>query len=152
MTNANKTPVITEVVLELEGKGLLSGVVGDFILSPTRGSEYFYEGCLYEVVHAIETIGDASSPQGSMLIDLLSVLYPEPEKATSLFGGMKKVNGGDKVDPDQPIILSSGSVLVMGGAKERLLYLRLKLVQGAVQKSFITQLAEMAAAGGAKKS
>lgn len=150
MTSANKTPVITEVVLELEGKGLLSGVVGDFILSPARGSEYFYEGCLYEVVHAIETIGDASSPQGSMLIDLLSVLYPEPEKATNLFAGMKKINAGNTVDEDQPIILSGGLGLVMGGAKERLLYLRLKLVHGAVQKSLITQLAEMAA-GVAKK-
>ena len=57
----SKTAVPTEVVLEIEGKGLLSGGVDDFILPPGRGSEYFYEGNLYEVVHAIQTVGDASS-------------------------------------------------------------------------------------------
>jgi len=89
----------TEVVLELDGKKLLSGGVDDFILAPARGSEYFYEGNLYEVVHAIETIGDAASPQGSMLIDLLNVLYPDPMMATNLFNNALQVDLDDYLHP-----------------------------------------------------
>lgn len=137
--------VKTEVVLELDGQKLVSGTREDFILDPSRGSQYFYGGNLYEVTLAIETIGDATSPQGSMLVDLLNVLFPDPAKAASLFGNMSRVNGGIEQKPGG--IITSGLDLVMVAQKERLLYLRLTCTQrGVQQKSFVTQLVEGALA------
>ena len=104
----SKTAVPTEVVLEIEGKGLLSGGVDDFILPPGRGSEYFYEGNLYEVVHAIQTVGDASSTKGSMLLELLGVLYPDPDKATTLFGGMKYIKKAEAPSEPGQILTGAG--------------------------------------------
>jgi len=140
--------VKTEVVLELDGRKLVAGTREDFILDPSRGSQYFYEGDLYEVTLAIETIGDACSPQGSMLIDLLNTLFPDPMKATALFGGMKRVSGSEG-EPNQGGIVTTGLSLVMAAQKERLLYLRLHCTQrGVQQKSFIAQLADSATAKG----
>lgn len=139
----SQTAVRTEVVLEIEGKGLLSGGVDDFILPPGRGSEYFYEGNLYEVVHAIQTVGDAASTKGSMLLELLGVLYPDPEQATNLFGGMKYIKKAKvETEPGQ-IIAGGGFCLVLAAQKERLLYLRLRLVHvGGPKKSLVEQLTE----------
>lgn len=139
----------TEVVLELDGRKLLSGALEDFVLDPSRGSQYFYEGNLYEVVVAIETIGDAMSPQGSMLIDLLNTLYPDPNMATALFGGMKRISGGQSDDNTTGGIVTTGLSLVMAAQKERLLYLRLRCTHhGVAQKSFVSQLVDAAAAQG----
>lgn len=138
----------TEVVLELDGRKLLSGSLEDFVLDPSRGSQYFYEGNLYEVVVAIETLGDAMSPQGSMLIDLLNTLYPDPNMATGLFGSMKRVNGSQTEETTGGIV-TSGLSLVTVAQKERLLYLRLKCTHhGVQQKSFVSQLVEAATAKG----
>jgi hypothetical protein len=135
----------TQVVLEIEGKGLLSGGVEDFILTPARGSEYFYEGNIYEVAHAYETIGDATSPMGSMLLDLLGVIYPEPGQAQHVYGTMRRISGksvpeGDSENPiASPTLASMG--LVIGIQQERLLYLRLKLVhRGGPKVSLLAQL------------
>ena len=144
MSSKSETTVRTEVVLEIEGKGLLSGGLNDFIIPPGRGSEYYYQGCLYEVVHAIETIGDATAAQGSMLFELLTVLYPDPEKQTTLFGGMKYIGKtDDDHDPSKGIITNLGGGLVLGGQKERLLYLKLRLVHVAgPQKSLVDRMTE----------
>jgi hypothetical protein len=139
----NNSPVKTEIVLELEGRKLLSGRVEDFILDPSRGSQYFYEGDLFEVVNAIETIGDATSPQGSILIDLLAVLYPDTNQATHLFGAMKRVSGSQDEAKGGIAISSLGLSLVTVAQKERLLYLRLKLVhRGGPAKSLLSVMAE----------
>jgi len=145
MSNSDKNPVITEVVLEMEGRGLFSGKLEDFILSPNRGSEYIYEGRLYEVVQAIETIGDATSQRGSMLMEVLGLLYPDPTVATALFGGMKRIPGASE-EIVNPFTIS----VVLSTQKERLLYLRLKLVHVSSPKSLISSLMEMAASGAAK--
>ncbi|RTL43222.1 MAG: hypothetical protein EKK48_10035 [Candidatus Melainabacteria bacterium] len=137
--------VKTEVVLELDGRKLVSGTRDDFILDPSRGSQYFYEGNLYEVTLAIETIGDATSPQGSMLIDLLNVLFPDPAQASSLFGNMARISP----EPKPAGLLTTSLDLVMVAQKERLLYLRLHCTQrGVQQKNFITQLVDSALASG----
>lgn len=136
----------TEVVLELDGRKLLSGSLEDFVLDPSRGSQYFYEGNLYMVEAAIETIGDAMSPQGSLLIDLLNTLYPDPTMASALFGAMKRVNGSQTEETAGGIV-TSGLSLVTVAQKERLLYLRLKCTHhGVAQKSFISQLVDAATA------
>lgn len=132
----------TEVVLEIDGRKLVSGTREDFILDPSRGSQYFYEGNLYEVTLAIETIGDAMSPQGSMLIELLNTLFPDPTKASALFGGMKRVSGSAN-EPSQGGIVTTGLSLVMAAQKERLLYLRLHCTHhGVQQKSLVAHLLE----------
>lgn len=146
MSNTDKQPVITEVVVEMEGRGLLSGRVEDFILSPSRGSEYFYEGRLYEVAQAIETIGDACSPKGSMLMELLAVLYPDPSVASALFGGMKRI---PSVMGSGDVIVGPGASLILTATKERLLYLRLKLVHTGSGKSLWANLLEQASASAA---
>lgn len=136
----------TEVVLELDGRKLLTGNLEDFVLDPSRGSQYFYEGNLYEVVVAIETIGDAMSPQGSILIDLLNTLYPDPNMAMGLFGAMKRVNGSQNQEVTGGIV-TAGLSLVALAQKERLLYLRLKCTHhGVQQKSLVATLLEGAAA------
>jgi hypothetical protein len=136
--------VKTEVVLEFDGRKLVVGTPDDFILDPKPGSQYFYGGALYEVTVAIETIGDACSPQGSMLIDLLNVLYPDPLVATSLFGSMTRVNGGAKENKAGGLV-TTGLDLVMVAQNERLLYLRLHCTnRGVHQKSFASQLVESA--------
>lgn len=136
--------VKTEVVLELDGRKLVSGTRDDFILDPSRGSQYFYEGNLYEVTLAIETIGDASSPQGSMLVDLLNVLFPDPAQAASLFGNMTRISP----EPKPAGLITTSLDLVMVSQKERLLYLRLHCTQrGVQQKSFISQLVDNAIGG-----
>jgi len=140
----SKTAVVTEVVLEIEGKGLLSGSVDDFILPPGRGSEYFYEGNLYEVVHAIQTVGDASSTKGSMLLELLGVLYPDPDKATTLFGGMKYIKKAEAPSEPGQILTGAGFGLVLAAQKERLLFLRLRLVHAAVQKKSLVDTLQAA--------
>ena len=140
----SKTAVRTEVVLEIEGKGLLSGGVDDFILPPGRGSEYFYEGNLYEVVHAIQTVGDATSTKGSMLLELLGVLYPDPEHATNLFGGMKYIKKTEIETAPGQIITGSSFGLVLAAQKERLLFLRLRLVHAAVQKKSLVETMQAA--------
>lgn len=140
----SKTAVRTEVVLEIEGKGLLSGGVDDFILPPGRGSEYFYEGNLYEVVHAIQTVGDATSTKGSMLLELLGVLYPDPEHATNLFGGMKYIKKAEIETAPGQIITGSSFGLVLAAQKERLLFLRLRLVHAAVQKKSLVETMQAA--------
>ncbi|CAN5561334.1 hypothetical protein BH11CYA1_BH11CYA1_25830 [soil metagenome] len=139
--SSDKTPVNTEVVLEIEGKGLLSGGLDDFIVSPVRGSEFFYEGNLYEVTHAYQTIGDAVSKQGSMLLELLGVLYPDPEQSTNLFGGMKYIKKAElAIEPGQ-IFAGGGFNLVLAAQKERLLYLRLRLIHvGGPKKSLVETL------------
>jgi hypothetical protein len=147
---ATNSPIKTEIVLELDGRKLLSGRIEDFILDPSRGSQYFYEGDLYEVVNAIETIGDATSPQGSILIDLLSVLYPDANQATYLFGAMKRVSGSQDEPKGGSIAISSLSLsLVTVAQKERLLYLRLKLVhRGGPVKSLLSVMTEAAGHAG----
>lgn len=136
--------VKTEVVLEFDGRKLVSGTREDFILDPARGSQYFYEGNLYEVTLAIETIGDASSPQGSMLVDLLNTLFPDPTQAAALFGNMSRVNSGFEQVAGGGLV-TTGLDLVMVAQKERLLYLRLHCTQrGVQQKSFVSQLVESA--------
>ncbi|MFA7340752.1 MAG: hypothetical protein WC028_28460 [Candidatus Obscuribacterales bacterium] len=140
----SKTAVRTEVVLEIEGKGLLSGGVDDFILPPGRGSEYFYEGNLYEVVHAIQTVGDVTSTKGSMLLELLGVLYPDPEHATNLFGGMKYIKKAEIESAPGQIITGSSFGLVLAAQKERLLFLRLRLVHAAVQKKSLVETMQAA--------
>jgi hypothetical protein len=140
----SKTAVRTEVVLEIEGKGLLSGGVDDFILPPGRGSEYFYEGNLYEVVHAIQTVGDATSTKGSMLLELLGVLYPDPEHATNLFGGMKYIKKAEVASEPGQIITGASFGLVFAAQKERLLFLRLRLVHAAVQKKSLVETMQAA--------
>jgi hypothetical protein len=137
----------TEVVLEFDGRKLVSGSVEDFILDPKPGSHYFYEGSLYEVTFAVETIGDACSPQGSMLIDLLNTLFPDPTMASALFGGMSRVNGGES-ELKTGGIVTTGLNLIMAAQKERLLYLRLHCThRGVQQKSLVSQLVEGALAG-----
>lgn len=140
----SKTAVRTEVVLEIDGKGLLCGGVDDFILPPGRGSEYFYEGNLYEVVHAIETVGDVTSTKGSMLLELLGVLYPDPEHATNLFGGMKYIRKPETETAPGQIITGASLGLFLGAQKERLLYLRLRLVHAAVQKKSLVETMQAA--------
>lgn len=140
----SKTAVPTEVVLEIEGKGLLSGGVDDFILPPGRGSEYFYEGNLYEVVHAIQTVGDATSTKGSMLLELLGVLYPDAEHATNLFGGMKYIKKSQIETAPGQIITGASFGLVLAAQKERLLFLRLRLVHAAVQKKSLVETMQAA--------
>lgn len=140
----SKTAVRTEVVLEIEGKGLLCGGVDDFILPPGRGSEYFYEGNLYEVVHAIQTVGDATSTKGSMLLELLGVLYPDPEHATNLFGGMKYIKKAEVASEPGQIITGASFGLVFAAQKERLLFLRLRLVHAAVQKKSLVETMQAA--------
>ena len=140
----SKTADRTEVVLEIEGKGLLSGGVDDFILPPGRGSEYFYEGNLYEVVHAIQTVGDATSTKGSMLLELLGVLYPDPEHATNLFGGMKYIKKAEVASEPGQIITGASFGLVFAAQKERLLFLRLRLVHAAVQKKSLVDTLQAA--------
>jgi hypothetical protein len=132
---ANSKPVVrTEVVLEIEGEGLLSGGIDDFILPPGRGSEYFYKGNLYEVVHAIQTVGDATSTKGSMLVDLLGVLYPDLENATNLLGGMKYIKKSESETLPGQIITDACLGLVLAAQNERLLFLRLRLVHAPTQK------------------
>lgn len=138
----------TEVVLELDGRKLISGSLEDFILDPKRGSQYFYEGDLYEVVSAIETIGDARSLMGTVLGELLRTLYPDAVQAATLAGGMKRINGGQTdISETAPGLALAGSVslLVAACEKERLLYLRLKCThRGGAQKSLIAHMVDAA--------
>jgi len=139
------TTIKTEVVLEREGKGLLCGAPEDFTFEPTRGSKIFHEGSLYEVFDVIQTVGDATSAQGSMLLDLLGVLYPEPGMATNVFGSMKHVSK-PKSDAPKGLILAGGDGLVLSAQQERLVYVRLKRLHISAPKSIVETL-EAAAAG-----
>lgn len=129
-------PIQTEVVLEIDGRRLVSGRRDDFIRDPVRGGHYFYEGNLYEVVDVIETIGAPQSKLGSILAELLNVLYPDPRQAASMLAGMQRVS--EPVTPEKVVApgadgLVSGSSLslIALAQKERLQFLRLKLVHRA---------------------
>jgi hypothetical protein len=64
---------------------------------------------------------------------LLGALYPDPEHATNLFGGMKYIKKAEiATGPGQ--IISAGFGLVLAAQKERLLFLRLRLVHPAAQR------------------
>ena len=68
--------------------------------------------------------------KGSML---LGALYPDPEHATNLFGGMKYIKKAEiATGPGQ--IISAGFGLVLAAQKERLLFLRRRLVHPAAQR------------------
>lgn len=112
-----------EVVLDIEGKVLLSLGMEDLLTSPQQGSEFFYIGCLYEVSKLISTIGDNTSPRGSTLIDLLSVLYTG-EKATHLFSTMKHIERSSRGSTDLTGVIGGG--LLTLPKPERLLYIKLQ--------------------------